>query len=175
MQDILDQKDRFAQEKALLVAVYDDSAQEDHCEEMLDELSELVQTNGGTIAGRMAVKIREPNARLLVGSGKADEIVAGCRELDANMIIFDEILSPAQQRNWEKLAKIQVIDRQEVILSIFAQRASTKEAELQIELARSEYLLPRLKNAWTHLHRQRGGVGVRGGEGFECDGGGGLS
>jgi len=134
-------------------------------QELLVELTELTTTYGVDVGGVISVRLNRPNARFLIGSGKADEIVAKCHADDIDVIIFDDILSPAQQRNWEKLSKMRVIDRQEVILGIFGNRASTQEAMLQIELAQSEYMLPRLKRAWTHLGRQRGGVGVRGGEG----------
>ena len=105
------------------------------------------------------VSIRKPQSKLLVGSGKAQELVDEAKAHDCDVIIFDNQLTPAQQRNWEELAeeKILVIDRQEVILDIFGDRAQTKEAVLQVELARLEHNLPRLKSAWTHLSRQRGG------------------
>ena len=148
-------KEENLENKALLVAVYNRPDERAHCDEMLEELHELVETAGGEICEIMPVKIRQLNPKYLVGSGKAEEIIARARELDANTIIFDDVLSPGQQRNWEKLSKLLVIDRQEVILEIFSNRASTKEAELQIELAKAEYMLPRLKNAWTHLDRQK--------------------
>jgi GTP-binding protein HflX len=110
----------------------------------------------GTSAWSLFVS-RRP--KLLVGSGKAQELVDEAKAHDCDVIIFDNQLTPAQQRNWEELAeeKILVIDRQEVILDIFGDRAQTKEAVLQVELARLEHNLPRLKSAWTHLSRQRGG------------------
>ncbi len=152
-------------ERALLVAVHNHQQQEAHTLEMLGELTELAQSSGLEVVDRMTVRVRGPQSRLLMGKGKAEEVAARCRELEVELLVFDDSLNPGQQRNWEELAKIPVIDRQEVILDIFGQRASTREAELQIELARAEYLLPRLKRAWTHLHRQPGAVGVRGGEG----------
>ena len=126
---------------------------------LLDELRELVDTLGFGIQHERMVSIRKAQAKLLVGSGKAQELVDEAKSHDCDVIIFDNQLTPAQQRNWEKLAeeKILVIDRQEVILDIFGDRAQTKEAALQVELARLEYNLPRLKSAWTHLSRQRGG------------------
>lgn len=126
---------------------------------LLDELRELVNTVGFGIIHERLVPIRKPQAKLLVGSGKAEELVAEAKEHNCDVIIFDNELTPAQQRNWEQLAedKILVIDRQEVILDIFGDRAQTKEAVLQVELARLEHNLPRLKSAWTHLSRQRGG------------------
>lgn len=126
---------------------------------LLDELRELVTTLGIQIQHERMVTIRKPQARLLVGSGKAAELVEEAQAHDCDVIVFDNELTPAQQRNWEQVAggKILVIDRQEVILDIFGKRAQTKEAVLQVELARLEYNLPRLKSAWSHLSRQRGG------------------
>jgi len=126
---------------------------------LLDELRELVNTLGFGIMHERIVTLRKPQARLLVGSGKAEELIEEAKAYGCDVIIFDNELTPAQQRNWEALAenKILVIDRQEVILDIFGDRAQTKEAVLQVELARLEHNLPRLKSAWTHLSRQRGG------------------
>ncbi len=152
-------------ERALLVGIYDRGADNDSALELLDELKELLGTLEICTVGRIAVPLGKPHPRLLVGTGKADEIVARAKELEADVIVFDDPLSPAQQRNWEKLADITVIDREEIILDIFAERAQTKEAELQISLARAQYELPRLKRRWTHLSRQRGmkgGMGLRG-------------
>ncbi len=164
MQNLIETQ-KYEPDRAYLVAVFERPDEEQHCREMLDELEELVRTSGGEIVGKRPVKIRQPQARLLLGRGKAEEIVAEAGQAGANLIVFDDNLSPTQQRNWEQLGQLRTVDRQEVILGIFADRASTREAELQIELAQAEYMLPRLKRAWTHLNRQRGGVGVRGGEG----------
>lgn len=126
---------------------------------LLDELRELVATLGIEIRQERMVAVRKAQAKFLVGSGKATELVEEAKAHDCDVIVFDNELTPAQQRNWEQAAegKILVIDRQEVILDIFGKRAQTKEAVLQVELARLEYNLPRLKSAWTHLSRQRGG------------------
>ena len=140
-----------------------DTAQE--ALEHLDELESLTQTYGVPVAGREVVTLRDINPTYLIGGGKAEEITRVCQALEAEVIIFDDDLSPSQQRNWERLTKLAVIDRREVILGIFADRASTREARLQVELARAEYSLPRLTRAWTHLERQRGGGGLRGGAG----------
>jgi len=110
----------------------------------------------------MAVHSREPQARYFLGSGKAEEICDHAREIGCDVIIFDNELTPAQQRNWENLAKITVIDRQEVILDIFGARAQTREAKLQVDLARMTYSLPRLTRAWGHLGKQGGGIGSKG-------------
>lgn len=132
--------------------------------EYLTELHELVRTLGAEVCGEIAVRLREVNPRYHVGSGKAEEIRDLAAEAGADVIVFDDALGPSQQRNLERLCGKKVIDRQEVILDIFAQRARTKEAVLQVELARCRYFLPRLTGAWTHLSRQRGGVtGARGG------------
>ncbi len=133
------------------------------CVEHLDELKGLVRTLDFEVSSGSIVKIDEPRPRYLVGSGKAEEIAQTARELRADCIVFDDELSPSQQRNWERLAGCAVIDRHEVILEIFAARASTREAALQVGLARMEYSLPRLTRAWTHLSRQHGGArGTRG-------------
>ncbi len=152
-------------QRALLVGIRQGRQEEQEVEEYLNELAALADTLGVKVAGRRIVRVSRPSPRLLMGSGNADEIASYCREHKIELVIFDEPLSPAQQRNWEKLTKLVVIDRQEVILDIFAARASTREAELQIELAQAEYQLPRLKRAWTHLNRQEGRVGIRAGEG----------
>jgi GTP-binding protein HflX len=149
-------------EKALLVGVYDEPAQRQDAQNLLDELGSLVDTVGLQIVDRLLVRVPEPSARWFVGSGKADEIVAVAQASAVDVIVFDNELTPAQQRNWEALAKVAVIDRQEIILDIFAQRAQTKEARLQVGLACLEYSLPRLTRAWGHLSRQGGGVGGKG-------------
>ncbi|HEV7866242.1 MAG TPA: GTPase HflX [Chthoniobacteraceae bacterium] len=149
-------------ERALLVGAYIDASDKSGAISLLEELGELVDTLGIPIMERMLVHHREYHPRFLLGSGKAEEIAAKARELEADVIIFDNELSPSQQRNWEELAKVTVIDRTEVILAIFAKRAQTREARLQIELAQLEYSLPRLTRAWTHLVRQGGGIGARG-------------
>jgi GTP-binding protein HflX len=133
--------------------------------EHLEELISLTQTYGVPVLGSEIVTLRDMNPTYLIGGGKAEEIFRTCEGLGADVIIFDDDLTPSQQRNWERLTKLAVIDRREVILGIFADRASTNEARLQVDLARAEYSLPRLTRAWTHLERQRGGGGVRGGAG----------
>jgi GTP-binding protein HflX len=148
--------------RALLVGAYTDPAGRDEAMSLLEELGELVTTLGVPIGDRMLVYHREIHSRLYVGSGKADEIAMRAKEQDLDLIVFDNELSPSQQRNWETIAGCPVIDRHEVILDIFAQRAQTREARLQIELARTEYSLPRLTRAWGHLARQGGGIGSRG-------------
>jgi GTPase len=148
--------------RALLVGTFVDPAGRDEAASLLEELAELVTTLGTSIGDRMLVYHRETHPRYFVGSGKAEEIVRRAEELGLDLIVFDNELSPSQQRNWEKLSGGPVVDRQEVILDIFARRAQTREARLQIELARAEYSLPRLTRAWGHLVRQGGGIGSRG-------------
>jgi len=149
-------------EKAALIGAYCGTASESDASSLLDELVELVNTLGIPIVSRQLVHHREPHARFLMGSGKAEEIAALAKEAAADVLIFDNELTPSQQRNWEKLTGMLVIDRQEVILDIFAKRAQTREARLQVDLARMEYSLPRLVRAWSHLGKQGGGIGSKG-------------
>ncbi|MEI6713999.1 MAG: GTPase HflX [Verrucomicrobiota bacterium] len=149
-------------ERALLVSAYETPAERPAAENLLAELEELVDTLGIPVVDKMMVHMREMHARLLIGTGKADEIAARIKSEGLDALIFDNELSPSQQRNWETLTGVTVLDRQEVILDIFAQRAQTHEARLQIELARMEYALPRLTRAWGHLVRQGGGIGAKG-------------
>jgi GTP-binding protein HflX len=147
---------------ALLIASYTDRAGREEAESLLEELGELVRTLGLPIAGHELIFHRENHARYLIGSGKAAEIAGRVRAGDLAALVFDHDLSPSQQRNWEALTGVPVIDRQKVILDIFASRAQTREARLQIELAQLEYSLPRLTRAWSHLGGQGGGIGARG-------------
>jgi len=150
-------------ENSLLIGIQEDSETESEAESHLKELGSLAVTMGIPPVGSMMVKLRKPNSRYLIGTGKLTEISALAKEIDADLIIFDYALSPSQQRNLEQDMAITVIDREEVILDIFADRASTREAVLQVALARMQYSLPRLTRAWTHLSRQRGGAkGTRG-------------
>ena len=151
-----------ASHPALLVGIYNDKEPRAEAESLLKELAELVDTLGLPIVGTEMVHLREKHAKLLVGTGKADEIAALAKEKGARVIIFDHELSPSQQRNWEEIAGIPVLDRAEVILDIFGRRARSREARLQVELARFEHALPRLTGAWGHLVRQGGGIGSRG-------------
>lgn len=148
---------------AILVSIQSSETTASASAEHLRELEGLVRTLKIEVRDSFIVKIETPRSRYLVGSGKAQEIVGKAREVGADCIVFDDDLSPTQQRNWEQLSGRAVIDRHEVILEIFASRASTREATLQVGLARMEYSLPRLTRAWTHLSRQRGGArGTRG-------------
>lgn len=149
-------------ERALLVGAYADPAGRADAEDLLEELEELVRTLGIPAIEKMAVHTREIHARYFIGSGKAEEICERARELECDVLIFDNELTPAQQRNWEALAKVLVIDRQEIILDIFGARAQTREARIQVDLARMAYSLPRLTRAWGHLGKQGGGIGSKG-------------
>ena len=149
-------------ERALLVGAYTETAGKEDADDLLNELAELVRTLGVPVVGRMLAYNRAPQARLLVGSGKAEEICEYARSLECDVIIFDNELTPAQQRNWENLSKMTVIDRQEIILDIFGARAQTREAKIQVDLARMTYSLPRLTRAWGHLGKQGGGIGAKG-------------
>jgi GTP-binding protein HflX len=146
-------------ERAMLIGITLPSEDNATTRSLLDELRELVTTLGIGIQHEVQLAIRKPQAKFLLGTGKAEEMIEQANTHNCDVIVFDNELTPAQQRNWEQAAddKILVIDRQEVILDIFGKRAQTKEAVLQVELARLEYNLPRLKSAWTHLSRQRGG------------------
>ncbi|MBR5212931.1 MAG: GTPase HflX [Akkermansia sp.] len=126
---------------------------------LLAELEDLVSNLGIGIVGSMLEFTREIQAKYLCGIGKTEEIRAKVEELEADCLIFDNLLSPSQQREWEKLTNVTVIDREEVILDIFAKRARTREAVLQVDLARMQYALPRMTGMWKHLDRQRGGSG----------------
>lgn len=150
-------------ERALLIGIQNIGTSPEEIREHMVELQELVATMQVPVIGDLNVHLRKPASQYYLGSGKAQEIADLAKEQEADCLIFDCDLAPSQQRNWEKLTKICVIDRQEVILDIFAGRASTREAVIQVELARLQYSLPRLTRAWTHLSRQRGGAkGTRG-------------
>ena len=151
-------------QRAFLIGVQTPEMPVGEGEELLAELTELVENLSLSIVRTTLVKLRAPSPALYVGKGKAEELAALAKADGAEVIVFDSALSPAQQRNWEELAGMAVIDRQEVILEVFADRAHTREAVLQVALARMEYSLPRLTRAWTHLSRQRG-KGAMGGEG----------
>src|SRR5689334_24348464 len=131
----------------------------------MEELSELAITAGGNVIGDGLQKMAAPCATTFIGKGKANEFAQHCRREEVDTVIFDDELSPAQSRNLEKVFNCKVLDRTSLILDIFAQRARTREGKLQIELAQLQHLLPRLTRFWGHLSRQKGGIGMRGGEG----------
>ena len=152
--------------KALLVSVYKGKAERCTSEGHVEELGLLAETYGVEVLRKVPCSVRRYDAATYVSEGKLEELIAATKELHANMVIFDDEISPAQQRNLEKLFGLPVIDRTEVILGVFAQRAQTKEARLQVELAQVKYQAPRLKRLWTHLSRQHGSGGSGSGGGY---------
>lgn len=150
---------------ALLVASYPSGKEKEECEQNLSELERLCDTFGIKALDKIPCPIKKFDAATFLGEGKIDELVAKAQELGAEIIIFDDEISPQQQRNLEKIFQKPVIDRTELIIEVFAQRAQTREARLQIELAKVRYQIPRLKRLWTHLERQVGGGGFLGGPG----------
>lgn len=168
MQSEMNQKSyqqNLAPKKALLVSVYKNSANRYLCEEHLLELELLAETYGLVTEQRVPCLVRKYEASTYVTSGKLEELTTLAASLNVDVVVFDDEISPAQQRNLEAAFKIAVIDRTEVILGVFAQRAHTKEAHLQIDLAQAKYQAPRLKRLWTHLSRQAGTSGGGGGGG----------
>jgi GTP-binding protein HflX len=131
-------------------------------DEHLEELARLTDTAGGNVVGTVVQRIDQPHARYYIGEGKAKELAGVVRSAKADLVIFDEELSPAQGKGLEDLLGVRVMDRSELILDIFATRARSKESRMQVELAQLEYLLPRLRRMWSHLSRIRGGIGLRG-------------
>ncbi|WP_028377357.1 GTPase HflX [Leeuwenhoekiella sp. MAR_2009_132] len=149
-------------EKTVLIGVITQYQDEEKSTEYLDELEFLSYTAGGEVLKRFTQKMESPNPKTFLGTGKMEEVRAYVEQYEVGTAIFDDELSPAQQKNIEKILKCKVVDRTNLILDIFAQRAQTSYARTQVELAQYEYLLPRLAGMWTHLERQRGGIGMRG-------------
>ncbi|MEM8999091.1 MAG: GTPase HflX [Bacteroidota bacterium] len=149
-------------EKAVLIGVINQSQDEVKVKEYLDELEFLTYTAGGEVTKRFVQRVETPNPKTYIGSGKMEEVQHFVKTHEIGSVIFDDELSPAQQNNIEKLLRCKILDRTGLILDIFAQRAKTSYARTQVELAQYEYLLPRLTGLWTHLERQRGGIGMRG-------------
>ncbi|OMP32088.1 GTPase HflX [Mangrovimonas sp. DI 80] len=158
---MLEKKD-ISLEKAVLVGIITKDQDEAKSKEYLDELEFLTYTAGGEVVARFTQKMDMPNPRTFIGTGKMEEVQDYINEHNIGTAIFDDELSPAQERNISKLLNCKVLDRTNLILDIFAQRAQTSYARTQVELAQCEYLLPRLKGMWTHLERQKGGIGMRG-------------
>ena len=152
-------------QRVFLIGVELKSGPPGETSEAMAELGELARTAGSCIVGEGTQKLESIHPATFIGTGKAKEFAATCRELKVDTIIFDDELSPAQTRNLEKVFEGTVMDRTALILDIFAQRARTREGKVQVELAQLQYLLPRLTRYWTHLSRQRGGMGSIGGEG----------
>ena len=149
-------------ERAVLIGIINREQPEEKVKEYLDELEFLTYTAGGEVIKRFVQRIDVPNPKTFIGSGKLQTVEQFVKENDIGAVIFDDELSPVQQRNIEKQLRCKILDRTGLILDIFAQRAATSYARTQVELAQYEYLLPRLTGLWTHLERQRGGIGMRG-------------
>jgi GTP-binding protein HflX len=158
---MIEKKD-IALEKAVLIGVVTREQNEEQSNEYLDELEFLTYTAGGEVLKRFTQKMDMPNPKTFIGSGKMKDVQQFIEDNDVGTAIFDDELSAAQERNISKILGCKVLDRTNLILDIFAQRATTSYARTQVELAQCEYLLPRLKGMWTHLERQKGGIGMRG-------------
>ncbi|WP_282630148.1 GTPase HflX [Empedobacter sedimenti] len=156
------EKQETQYEKVVLVGLITREQSEEKLTEYMDELEFLAYTAGATVGERFTQKMDRPDSKFFVGSGKLDEITAFVEEYDIDTVIFDDELTPSQLKNIEKVVNRKIIDRTQLILDIFAQRAQTSYARTQVELAQYQYLLPRLTRMWTHLERQRGGIGMRG-------------
>ena len=162
---LLDDKKRSIQleeERAVLVGLITPQQNENKAREYLDELAFLADTAGAVTVKQFTQRCDSPNSTTFVGKGKLEEIADYVANNDVNLVIFDDDLSPKQMANIEKAVKVKVLDRTSLILDIFARRAQTANAKMQVELAQYQYLLPRLAGMWTHLERQRGGIGMRG-------------
>jgi GTPase len=149
-------------ENAVLIGIINPSQSEREVNDYLDELAFLVDTAGGKPVKRFIQRLESPNPRTFVGSGKLTEIETYVKENNIDLVVFDDELSATQLRNIEKIFECKILDRTNLILDIFAKRAKTSYAKTQVELAQYEYILPRLTRMWTHLERQRGGIGLRG-------------
>ena len=149
-------------EKTVIVGIITQKQDEEKLNEYLDELAFLTFTAGGEVVKRFSQKMERPNPKTFVGTGKIDEINHFVIENDISTVIFDDELSPSQQKNISRIIACKILDRTHLILDIFAQRAETSYARTQVELAQCQYLLPRLSGMWTHLERQKGGIGMRG-------------
>jgi GTP-binding protein HflX len=149
-------------ERTVIVGIVTQNQNEEKLAEYLDELEFLTFTAGGEVIKRFSQKLERPNPKTFLGTGKMDEISVYIKEKNISTVIFDDELSPSQQKNISKILDCKVLDRTNLILDIFAQRAETSYARTQVELAQCQYLLPRLSGMWTHLERQKGGIGLRG-------------
>ncbi len=152
-------------ERAFLIGAQFRSHSAWEIKDSLEELAQLATTAGATIVGDGFQKLDSPHAGTFIGKGKAEDFAEQCKIDEVDTVIFDEELSPGQARNLERIFECKILDRTSLILDIFAQRAQTREGKLQVELAQLKYLLPRLTRFWTHLSRQKGGIGMRGGDG----------
>ena len=152
----------MGKEKAILIGVITPEQNKNQAEEYLDELAFLAKTAGAIPIKKITQKLPVPNNKTFIGKGKIEEVKQLAKELEVELIIFDDDLSPVQLRNIEKILECKILDRSNLILDIFASRARTANAKTQVELAQYQYLLPRLTRMWTHLERQKGGIGMRG-------------
>lgn len=155
-------KSEYSREKAILVGVSLPDQSEQKVSEYLEELRFLADTAGADVLHVLTQKLQYPNPATYIGTGKLEELQEKVQSLECNLVIFDDELSATQIRNLEKVLKVKILDRTSLILDIFASRARTAHARTQVELAQYEYLLPRLTRMWTHLERQKGGIGLRG-------------
>lgn len=153
---------RTEPEKAVLIGIVTQNQDEKQVSEYLDELAFLADTAGAVTIKRFTQKLEHAHPKTFVGTGKLKEIVEYVKENNVEMVIFDDELTPSQIRNIEKILECKILDRTNLILDIFARRAQTSHARIQVELAQYQYLLPRLTRMWTHLERQQGGIGMRG-------------
>ena len=149
-------------ENVVLIGVITGQQNEEKSKEYLDELEFLTLTAGGNVVKRFTQKLDFPNPKTFIGTGKLNEVKEFIHANDIQTVIFDDELFPSQLRNIEKILETKILDRTNLILDIFAQRAQTSYARTQVELAQCQYLLPRLTRMWTHLERQKGGIGLRG-------------
>ena len=156
------EKKNLEYEKTVLVGVITATQNEEKAHEYLDELEFLTYTAGGEVVKRFTQRLDTPNPKTFIGTGKMEELTQFVQDNEIGTVIFDDELTPAQQNNIEKILRVKILDRTTLILDIFAQRAQTSSARTQVELAQYQYLLPRLTGLWTHLERQRGGIGMRG-------------
>jgi GTP-binding protein hflX len=156
------EKKNLEYEKTVLVGVITATQNEEKAHEYLDELEFLTYTAGGEVVKRFTQRLDTPNPKTFIGTGKMEELTQFVQDNEIGTVIFDDELTPAQQNNIEKILRVKILDRTTLILDIFAQRAQTSYARTQVELAQYQYLLPRLTGLWTHLERQRGGIGMRG-------------
>lgn len=156
------EEEKIVYEKSVLIGIINKEQDEEKSTEYLDELEFLTYTAGGEVLKRFTQKREYPNPKTFIGKGKMEDVYNFIHENEVDTAVFDDELSPAQQKNIERILKCKVVDRTYLILDIFAQRAQTSYARTQVELAQYEYLLPRLVGLWTHLERQRGGIGMRG-------------
>ena len=152
----------MGKEKAILIGVITPEQNKNQAEEYLNELAFLAKTAGAIPVKKITQKLAVPNNKTFIGKGKIEEVKEIAKEMEVELIIFDDDLSPVQLRNIEKVLECKILDRSNLILDIFAFRARTANAKTQVELAQYQYLLPRLTRMWTHLERQKGGIGMRG-------------